>query len=218
MVPVLLGAPLRPAHARTWPEEPLPFANVLCEGPSVLEARPEDLLPGPVLAVNHAIALSSTLPVDCWATVDDPRNLWEWGREHLHRTTKLLSTENNLPVWHRLIGMRSVNRRLYASSPVFMEAVPETGEGYIGEDGKPPLLPTVVHALGWLRKVGARHVRLFGCDMGGQGSPLSPIPYREEASEQSNFRWGVERALIGLSMKHYRREGLRLERWKQEGR
>ena len=191
--------------------------NVLCEGPGVLEASQADLLPGPVVAVNRAIALSGVFPIDCWATVDDPRNLWEWSKPYRPRGLKLFTTENTLPIWHKLIGVRGVNRKLYAPSPVFMEYVPETGEGYIGEDGKPPMLPTVIHLLGWLKKVGARRVRLFGCDMEGDGSPLDGSTYTEQASEGSKFRWQVERALIALCMKMYRKDGSRLERWNSHG-
>lgn len=212
-----LQLPLRARFAKKWPESPQSAVNVLCEGPGVLEASPVDLLPGPVVAVNRAVALSWLFPIDLWASTDDPRNLWEWGRPYLRREVKILTIENNIPIWHKLLGLQAFNRRVYAPSGVFMEASPETGgEGYIGMDGKPPLVPTVLHVIGWLSRIGAKHVRLFGCDMRGDGSPIGPFPFQEEPSTSSRFRWEVERAMIAIAMKTYRTQGKRLERWSPE--
>lgn len=48
--------------------------TILCEGPSVLRAKPEDVLDGPVVAVNQAIRLHGTLcKVDVWCCEDGPR-------------------------------------------------------------------------------------------------------------------------------------------------
>ena len=211
----LLCCPLRPRYAKTWPEAPQDAANVLCEGPSVLGASRSDLLPGPVLAVNRAIALSETFPIDFWASSDDPRNLWEWAKPYFPSGCKILSVDNNIPVWHRLLGHRTTNRKLYAPDPTFMDRVDETNEGYIGSDGKAPLVPTVMHAIGWLYRLGVKRVRLFGCDMRGEGSPLGSIPWQEAESDGTKFRWGVERTMLGLSMKGYRKTDQRLERWKE---
>jgi hypothetical protein len=166
-----------------------------------------------VLAVNRAICFSRLFPVDFWATSDDPNLLWGWAQKYLHRKTRILSTWNNLPAWHKLLGLQGVNKRLFLHRDVVMDKVDETGEGYIGGDGKAPLVPTVIMALGWLHSVGVSKVRIFGADMRGQGHAASPKTISPLETEETRFRWGVERCMMDACMRTYRKNGGRLERW-----
>lgn len=209
---------------------------MLCEGPSLLGARQSDLLPGPVIAINHALAVSYRLPVDFWASVDSPKNLWEWAQPHLHPETKLFSTVNNVLIWHEVLQDSIVPRlyapdderlrelfgddgsdttlaevmgdRLYAMDPTYMDDWPDV-------NGRPALLPSVVFVLAWLASFPEiEEVRLIGCDMRGTNSPLSVEPYSEEEEDIGWVRrWQVERTFISLVTKEYRRRGKRIKRW-----
>lgn len=205
MPALLTGAPLRPRYP-LFPETKALCANVLCEGPSILRVTRQDLLPGPVVAVNHALALSDRLPVDFWATVDDPKLLWDWSELHRPEGFKLFTTENNSTYWLDLLGEEAFNEKAYAWQPTFME--------HLGTpEQKAPVLPTVIPVLAWLSHVGCEHVRLFGCDMTGQNSHLSELPYSSEEDEGWEYRWAIERQLISICHKKYRARGKRLERW-----
>lgn len=197
--------PLQPAYP-DFPENGERYANVLCEGPSILLALRGDLLPGPTVAVNHALGLSWKLPVDVWATSDDPNHLWGWSHPHLPPAAKLFSTENNCLLWETLLGTEELNERLYGWQPTYMEHL-ETPEQ------KAPVLPTVMPVLAWLAHVGVEEVRLFGCDMEGQNSPLSAEPYSDEEDIGWEWRWEHERKLLSLAIKKYRERGKRLSRW-----
>jgi len=205
---------LRPRYVRRWPELKFPDANVLCEGPSIEKVRAKDLLYGPTIAVNHALALSGRLPIDCWATIDHPMNLWEWGKDYLRDEVKLFTTENNLLLWEKAIGEDEVNKRIYALKPTYMESV-NGSPALLGANGKPALIPTLIHVLGWLSHMGTKRVRIFGSDMYGSGSNLSFLPFSESEDIGWKCRWAVERRLLALSMKQYRNRGQRLERWAQ---
>lgn len=211
MLATATAAPLAPAYP-LFPETRYRQATVVCEGPSACLASQEALraalLPGPVIAVNRALAFSQTIPVDVWATMDDPRFLWEWGQEHLHPTTKLFSGSDapNIWIWRELLG-DDAGGRLYARKATYMDELAE-----YSSDGLAPMLPTIFHVLAWLLQVGAKHVRLVGCDMAGKGSPIGPEwdPFPDQGHA---LRWSVERELLALSMKHYRARGARIERW-----
>lgn len=203
---------LAPVYAAIWPERPLERVTVVCEGPSACEASPDQLfsacLNGPIVAVNRAIAFSDVLPVDAWATMDDPRFLWDWAQAYLHPTTKLFSGDDtpNILLWRDILTDDGLGR-LYTRPPTYMDELAEASE-----DGKAPMLPTLFHTLAWLLQVGAKHVRLVGCDMQGSGSPLGPEwdPFPDEGHV---LRWNVERELLAHSTKHYRARGARIERW-----
>lgn len=194
-----------------WPERRERFVNVLCEGPSILEFDPSQLLPGPAVAINHALSLSDRVPIDFWASVDEPSILREWAEPHLHPECKLFTTENNLAFWGDIIGLEAASTRLYAKAPSYMVATDEH-PAMLGANGHPALLPTLTHILGWLWHLDC-DVRVFGCDMRGAESPLSIAPFSEDEDEGWQFRWAVERRLLALSTKKFRASGKRLERW-----
>lgn len=203
-------APLAPAYP-DWPERREANVNVLCEGPSILDFDPANLLPGPVVAINHTLSMSDRVAVDFWATVDEPKILWDWAQPHLHPACKLFTTENNLGFWGDILGMEVASERLYAKAPSYMEKT-EWHPAFLGENGHPALLPTLTHVLGWCHALGA-NVRVFGCDMVGSDSPLSIAPFSEREDEGWKFRWAIERSLFALSTKKFRASGKRLERW-----
>lgn len=198
-----VASPLLPRYHR-WPERPQAVATVICEGPSAA-ARPEALAraaKGPVVAVNHAIGFSDRVPIDFWATTDDPRNLWGDYQEALHEETRLFSTENQLLVWRDLLP--SIGRVYHWHGTAMKE--------YAVGSEPAPAIPTVFPVLAWLLSVGVREVRLLGCDMRGSGTP--GINFTEEEDEGHGLRWAVERTLLALSMKQYRAKGARIIRWK----
>jgi hypothetical protein len=201
------GVVALPPRFAQWPEVPSECVNVLCEGPSIRDLKPEHLLPGPVVAVNHALSLSGLVPVNVWATIDDPKLLWAWAQPHLHGKAKIFSTENNIKFWYDLLGEDGFNERLYCWVPTYMEhlATPEI---------KAPVIPTVTTTLAWIGNMPAvKRVRLFGCDMVGSNSPLSEEAFSEEEDIGWEFRWDTERTLLALMTKKYRERGKRIERW-----
>lgn len=204
---------LSPVYSSVWPERRLERVTVVCEGPSALRASPADLhaaaLDGPIVAVNRAIAFSDVLPIDVWATTDDPRNLWEWAQPHLHDETKLLSVEDKVIVWQKLLPDFS---RLYAWHPSSMDA-----EGLQDEHGLHPLVPSLFPVLAWLLHVGARDVRLLGVDMVGSGTPFLD-DYSDDADEGYQIRWAVEREMLAHTARHYRARGARITRWDRSKR
>jgi hypothetical protein len=206
--------PLEPTCASTWPGKAHRHVNVLLEGPSIRELDVNDLMDGPVVAVNRAILLSDRIPIDCWATVDQPSNLWGTCKEHLHPETTLFTSGNNLSMWEDLIG-DEVYQRMYSWNPTYMGATDDDPEGFFDCDGRPPLMPTIFHVLPWLSFLeGTEHVRLFGCDMRGAGAALGDQePFTEEGHAGWKFRWDVERRMLALSTKKFRERGQRIDRW-----
>ena len=176
--------------------------NVLCEGPSILGFAPEDLLIGPTIAINRAIALR-TAPVDFWATTDNPHHLWEWSLPHRPERLRYFTTDQNLAVWHKLLGADGI-RRVYTAEMTDM--------GLESDTGLPMTLPTLMPVCAWLLRLGCKRVRLFGCDMRGSGSPMSGD---WAASEDRNWgsRWRAERVLLSHVFHLYRAHGARIERW-----
>ncbi len=211
MAPTLLAEPLAPS-CPDFPEKVYRQATIVCEGPGACEASPlelaQALLDGPVIAVNRAIALSDRIPIDFWAMMDEPKMLWDWGIEQAHASVKFLSGDDypNIWLWRELLG-EDCGGRLYVRSPTYMEALAE-----VSVDGAAPMMPTLFHVFAWLLQVGVKDVRLIGCDMRGQGSPLSPewSPIEDEAHQ---LRWGIERFMVARSIKEYRKRGARLKRW-----
>lgn len=201
-----------PPSCPDFPETKYRQATIVCEGPGACQVSALELaqacLPGPVIAVNRAIAFSGRLPIDVWATLDDPHVLWRDWSGHLHPGAKLFSGNDcpNIWMWREILG-EDAGGRLYVRSPTYMEDLAE-----VAVDGAAPMMPTLFHALAWLLQVGCREVRLVGCDMIGTGSPLmeswSPT---NDAEHQS--RWDIERKLLALSIRQFRARGARLTRW-----
>jgi len=186
--------------AALWPEMPWPYANVLCEGPSIASLDPGHLLKGPVLAVNRAIKLAETLRVDFWAISDRPTLLWEWAEPYRKEGLRYFSTDQNILPFVPLIGEKRLEK-VYTTAPTAIQA---TKKGYV-------ILPTIVPLLGWLLRQGVRRVRVFGADMTGYGTPILNDYVKE--SEKARGRWIVERVLFSEAIRAYRERGATLERW-----
>lgn len=153
------------------------------------------------MAINRAIQFSDTVPIDFWATTDDPRNLWTDYQECLHPTTRLFSTRNNLMVWNSLLPDI---QRLYHWEPTFMEDL-------VVGDELAPLIPTLFPVLAWILRQGTKEVVLLGADMIGSGTP--GIDFRPVADDGHEYRWLVERRMLALSMRRYKAQGSRIVRW-----
>lgn len=185
-----------------WPELRWPVVNVLVEGPSIRNFSKDDLLYGPVIAVNHALAVPE-LEADFWATTDIPHNLWEWSKRYRTKKLRYFTTDQNVGVFGELLGPRQI-RKVYTSHLTQM--------GIETDDGKPIILPTLITLLGWLWRLDVKRVRLFGCDMKGQGSPLSG-DWSEKTTQLWDYRWRVERVLLAYTMRAYHDSGARIDRW-----
>lgn len=223
MLAKALQEPLQP-HCADFPEQVYREATVVCEGPSACLAPTQALqaapLRGPIVAVNRGIAFSDRLPIDVWATLDDPRLLWRWAQPLLPNRVKFFSSDGapNILFWRDLLGEYGLGR-LYTRQPTYMDEL----AGYTAS-GQAPMVPTIFHVLAWLLQVGVKRVRLIGCDMEGTGSPLylsafgsdseeNRMGWDSTADEGHVYRWQVEREFMRLSENHYRKRGARIERW-----
>jgi hypothetical protein len=180
--------------------------NVLSDGPSVSLATRDTLLPGKTLAVNWALRLSERLPVDVWAFVDHPDLLWEimapWRSEEL----ELLVCDNHIV---EVVDLAPASSKIYSAVTPFL-----------GEDrnakGQRVLLPTIFVALGWLYRIGATHVRVFGADMQGTGTDLATyttLQHKQEEDAGQAHRWKLERGGFAEAVRLFRADGRRLERF-----
>ena len=197
-------APLAPSFACSWPEKAQKRAVVLCEGASLWSGWKHPYRGCPVVAVNRAIAVARDFPVDVWATMDHPSNLWEWGQEFLHPETKLFTGDDKLLVWQRMLGPE-ILQRIYSWPCTPMDELQD-------EDGISPLVPTLFHVLPWLLSVGVKDVMLLGADFSGTSSPLLE-DFSVHSDEGHALRWNVERIMLSLTMKQYRARGARITRW-----
>lgn len=206
-MPETILEPQAPAFAASWPETPCEAVNVICEGPSSWrnpERLEESLLEGPVVAINRALAFSGYVPVDLWAAIDDPRNLWEWSTPYLAPETKLFTTDSKVILWQKYIEPGAMEK-LYAWHETPMDEMKD-------ENGLAPVVPTLFSLLGWLLSTGAKKINLLGADFAGNSSPMLE-DWQETPDEGFQLRWGVERKMLALSMRHYRAKGARIERW-----
>lgn len=182
---------------------PWPYANVLCEGPSIRDFDPEHLLKGPTIAVNRAIALSERTRVDFWALSDRPALLWEWSEPYRSKELRYFSTDQNIVAFDPLLGKKGIGK---------VYAAPYTPMGK-NKNGL-VILPTVIPLFGWLSRQGVRRVRVFGADMTGHGTPI--LEDYVSDSKRSHGRWIVERVLFSQAIRAYRSKGALLERWPKE--
>lgn len=203
----MLAAPQKLLNPRypSWPERPEEVVTVVCEGPSAHwnQKKLRRHAKGPVVAVNRAIAYP--LPVDFWATADDPNKLWEWSQDYLHERTRFFTTHTSLLAWKGLLP--DIQRVYHWHSS-------EMREDYLeDENGQYPLIPTLFSVLAWLLHLGVKEVRLIGSDFMGSGTPFLDS-WKPLADEDYQARWRVERLYLAHSMKHYRAKGARITRWK----
>lgn len=202
---------LTPRFARTWPEKPQETVTVICEGPSAYferEAlrRAVRASAGPVVAVNRAIALSCDVPIDMWATTDDPeKGNWDTHSNYMPDGCKLFSVECNLLQWERVLGGEWGKLYLWHNS--YMDELADA------EEPCPPLVPTLFPLLAWLLSQGVKDLRLIGCDMKGTHSPFIMEHYDHRADRGHELRWIIEREMLAHSIRHYRAKGARITRW-----
>lgn len=192
-----------------WPERPCSCANVLCEGPSIKDFLPKNLLMGPVAAINHAISVPG-VQVNVWATTDRPTNLWGWSEPYRHPSLKFFTCDQNMGCWQELLGEEGV-RRCYT-------AIPTQLFGLVNQEDEAVILPTLMPLLGWMDRLGVMRIRLFGVDMSGWGSPIGHEPYTDIEKPGETWRWTVERTLLSLAIRRYRARGARIERWNRQPR
>lgn len=208
-MPGVLAAPSKPKNPRypSWPEQREEVATVICEGPSAhwnqkkLRAHAK----GPIVAINRAIAYP--IPVDFWATSDDPSRLWEWAQDYLNPKTKLFTTHVSLMSWKGLVP--DIRR-------VYHWHASEMREDFLkDENGQYPLIPTLFPVLAWLLHVGVKEVRLLGSDFMGSGTPFIEESWNPMADDDYQARWNVERLYLARSIDHYRAKGARIKRWQK---
>jgi len=183
-----------------WPEVRWPVANILCEGPSIRDLDPRRLRLGPTIAVNRAIA-TPNVPIDFWATSDDPRLLWAWAEPFRHKKLRYFSTDQNVGIWLDLLGANLPKLYSVHMTPMGRD-----------EKGLAVILPTVLPVLGWLLRCGVTKVRIFGADMLGMGSPISG-DWKSNPDAEWHGRWIIERTLFSHAARTYRARGSRIERW-----
>ena len=208
------GAMTQPVHADSpvndiaacWPEVSWPYVNVLCEGPSIKDFDRADLLKGPIVAVNRAIALQAA-PAHFWATTDDPRHLWAWSEPYRAKGLRYFTTDTNLLWWQDILGETGLSK---------VYSVEMTDMKQNDENDRITTLPTIMPLLCWLLRLKVQRVRIFGCDMSGIGGSVDGPGYVEwlDKPERSwDSRWHVERVLLAHVTRLYRTTGARVERW-----
>jgi hypothetical protein len=190
------------------PDGEWPFANVLADGPSVLQVQEDDLLPGPTIAINCAIRMQPFVPVDVWASVDSPDLLWDAVEGHFQPEMDVLTTANNLLAWERHVELP----RILAVEPIYLS---KDGVESRDERGRKILMPTMIFVLAYLVKYrNVQHVRVFGADMQGINGPLHPfLPFDPVNDEHHDQRWGAERIAFAEATRIFRAEGRQLERF-----
>lgn len=196
----------------TSPDGPWKTANILADGPSVLQVRDEHLLPGPCIALNCAIRLQPFIRIDVWASVDSPANLWDAVNGHFKDHMDVLTVGNNVLAWEERIAIE----RILALEPVYLTDNGEIdGEFMLDPKGRRILMPTITFTLAYLFKYRqTQHVRIFGADMKGVNGPLHPyFAFDEEDDRDSRMRWTGERLVLAASMRLFRNDGRRAERY-----
>jgi hypothetical protein len=185
-----------------------PTANVLADGPSVLKARDEHLLPGPTIAVNCSLRLEPFIRIDAWATVDAPVVLWDALKTHFKDRMDLITTGNNLQAWESRLELN----RILAVEPIYLGS---NGVDVVDGRGRKVLMPTIIFVLAYLfRYRDTRRVRVFGADMKGVEGPLHPFKrHQVEDTDHSRARWYAERAAFAQAQRRFRADGRRLERY-----
>lgn len=190
--------------------------NVLCAGPSSPYVRSTDLIDGPLIAINRAIRTS--LPVWCWAAIDDPVLLYPWWPEVFARRDMWYFT---LDAWlWRLERLGVCLERCFSAEPVYLAFPDQRGEVILLEDrrGRRGSLPTITKVLGWLTaRLGAREIRVLGCDMHGEGSIWSADTHPVRPSRQADLdRWEMERFMLARCIRIARGMGTRIYRQRVE--
>lgn len=202
-----ISPPLR-VHGPNW--------NIISGGASMLQLTKDDLLDGPVVAVNRAIQVSNVrnIKVDIWAAWDDP------DREPV-------SPEGNTPwslyqpyvpdyrlmMWVALEHLGAWIQRMYMRSAfaVMPGAIFQTGflpEGKHACKTVPTVFLVVEEAIKW----GAKRIRLLCADMDGNENPTrlgtnpQPVPWEG--------RWAYEKDVLAAFQKALPKKGVQFETWK----
>lgn len=155
-------------------------ATVLCEGASIVEARYVEHA-GAVIAVNNAILLPNLRP-DYWAVQDDLKR-YDGVTTYRPPTVLLAGSFANAPGWWNGPWLS------LETEPALIDLF-QRGVTYSHA------LPTTVVAALWAVRQGYDPVTLYGCDMQGEGSPLTPwAPYMPDSTKWDE-RWARERDLV----------------------
>jgi len=197
------------------------YMNVLCEGPSVLRVLPEDLLPGPTVAINQALRLSRRFEILSWSLQDDPiKKTVRFGLEGEHSLwdrVKDYQPEGFFNIWSKpkhidalasLPGLRP-GTRIECGLPAIDATFPfKVKQHPVGLRSGFTIFQTLAHAI--IRR--ARHIRVFGADMKGMGSVFTRwVPEEDEAWR---VRWDEERKRQWPNaMKECELHGIKVERW-----
>ena len=196
-----------------------PCANVIADGPSAQDVQLTDLLPGPTIAINCAIKMRETLPITIWASVDTPDNLWEPMQPWIDDELLIFTTPNNIGSWQvkiDILRIFTIDTSPYLEDALVAAGIDLKGRTIRDANNAKLIMSSIICVFAWLLKMGCPHVRVFGADMKGQNSPFHPYcPWIPEDDKASALRWFGERALFAESIRNFRKEHMRLERWKR---
>lgn len=189
--------------------------NVLCPGPSAPSIRQQDLLDGPTVAINAAIA--TDLPVWCWAMTDNPYNLYEsFPQAYQRRDLWFFTLDCWLWHWERL-GVEVT--RLFSVEAIQIMLPDANGEmrPVLSRRGHRGGMPTIIKVLGWLVScLGAREIKILGADMHGKGSPWTPYCRWQPSPQEDSDRWELERFLVSRAIRKAREFGCTVYRHDHE--
>ena len=188
---------------------------ILCSGPSLELVRPEHLAEHDyVMAVNFAVLHEPTRPlIDVWA-FQDPLE-----RAERLAGAELLSIPDLRPAGRPgplalLPELEAIGECRWPMLAGWTRARLEIERSVveIHADGIPALwsIKTTIMAVLWAARRDFDRIDLYGCDMTGWGSPLTPwMPYVEANDRDSdgdlveNPRWGEERRILEAVMRKY---------------
>lgn len=199
--------------------------NILCPGPSLDRFDPErDLVDGPVVALNGAIAVYPT--ADVWA-IDGGNNMKRI-EEVLNEYGYSSSLVNVREVWsmvrwdhdHGKVAEESFEgrRNLIGDTPFF---------------GWPRGIEPVARRIGWRSRVpwsavgplcpailaierGVKHLRVIGADFTGSGYggiDGGPFQWKPEEDPSTRKRWRMAKNYFGAAQKECEAQGIALERY-----
>lgn len=159
-------------------------ATVLARGPSLLRCTPDDVLEGPVLAINAAIE-HRCIPAQFWVCLDEPSNAYP-------------AIADNPEPWRPNPAPVLVTRQ---GAAAYWARVPTAG--MFVHDGRYKW--SIILALWHAQKIGATRVRVLGADMEGRnyayGPPGGFVPHERWKAERAALaRAGTELANCGVAV------------------
>lgn len=181
--------------------------NVLAEGPSILQRTPEELLEGPTVAINWAMQLHSWrgFPVDVWSCIDGPKRLWAPVAIHAPRHFIIWSKPGHANRFKNLMGSRHDDVQIDLGEPLHHTDFPwPTVAGSGLNHGK-----TIFYTIAMCVLSGAKHIRLMGCDMTGNGNVFTG--WMPEEQKKDRDRWDAERKWMEETICECASNGVRVE-------